>query len=259
MWWWTNFLVKVSSLWRIAWLQLPAELQGVCHQLGYQKHSTCKQSCHSSSKIINRDKNGWTIFVIENSCCTLEVPYNATHNLWKKSLLRWGKGMSLKQPGQAVWLLLEDASPGTMATLRGGAAPLETCITTLASWLVHSLETQNVCLHQEAMATRGSLQMLLTNNWWGLNFMRHCILGYMGPLKHFMLCSWLIIRLIISYLAQSFYVCFSGEDNHWICKPWNLARGLDTHITNNLDYIIRQRESIPKVITNIIWLFFLEY
>lgn len=42
-------------------------------------------------------------------------------------------------------------------------------------------------------------------------------------------------------------VCFRGENNIWICKPWNLARGLDTHITNNLDYIIRQRESTPKV------------
>ncbi|CAN9508056.1 unnamed protein product [Ophioblennius macclurei] len=39
-----------------------------------------------------------------------------------------------------------------------------------------------------------------------------------------------------------------GEDNHWICKPWNLARGLDTHITNSLDYIIRQRETSPKVV-----------
>uniref|UniRef100_F6STG9 Tubulin tyrosine ligase like 12 n=1 Tax=Ornithorhynchus anatinus TaxID=9258 RepID=F6STG9_ORNAN len=39
-----------------------------------------------------------------------------------------------------------------------------------------------------------------------------------------------------------------GDDNHWICKPWNLARGLDTHISRSLNCILRHRESTPKVV-----------
>jgi len=56
----------------------------------------------------------------------------------------------------------------------------------------------------------------------------------------------------LDYELPSFVAYFkqresNEQDNHWILKPWLLARSIDMPITNNLNQIIRYQETGPKV------------
>ncbi|XP_070169745.1 tubulin--tyrosine ligase-like protein 12 isoform X2 [Polyergus mexicanus] len=52
---------------------------------------------------------------------------------------------------------------------------------------------------------------------------------------------------LVQFVAYFTQRADKNLDNHWICKPWNLARGLDTHITNNPYHILRLPCTGPKI------------
>ena len=64
--------------------------------------------------------------------------------------------------------------------------------------------------------------------------------------------KWLPITYNLAYELPKFCAYFKQRendylDNHWILKPWNLARSIDMTITKNLNQIIRCQETGPKV------------
>jgi tubulin--tyrosine ligase-like protein 12 len=72
--------------------------------------------------------------------------------------------------------------------------------------------------------------------------------------------KWLPITYNLSYELPKFCAYFrqretDGLDNHWILKPWNLARSIDMTITKNLNQIIRCQETGPKVFKHFIFLY----
>ena len=64
--------------------------------------------------------------------------------------------------------------------------------------------------------------------------------------------SWLpttfnLITELVQFVAYFQRRGEKGLDNHWICKPWNLARGLDTQVTKDLFHILKLPATGPKI------------
>ncbi|KAJ8930613.1 hypothetical protein NQ314_016526 [Rhamnusium bicolor] len=65
--------------------------------------------------------------------------------------------------------------------------------------------------------------------------------------------KWIPVTYNLLTEITHFVSCFQhrqneGLENFWIVKPYNLARGLDIHITNNLNYIMRIALTGPKIV-----------
>lgn len=76
---------------------------------------------------------------------------------------------------------------------------------------------------------------------------------YLNKYENVTLPKWLPITFNLVTEIKQFVSYFQYReeqnlDNHWIVKPFNLARGLDTHITNNINYIMRLPVTGPKII-----------
>ena len=59
--------------------------------------------------------------------------------------------------------------------------------------------------------------------------------------------SYLASCSVCRYLSQ-IKLFLHLTDNHWIVKPWNLARALDTHVSKSLPHILKQVLTGPKIV-----------
>jgi len=55
-------------------------------------------------------------------------------------------------------------------------------------------------------------------------------------------------QFIADYMKRS----KENKNNHWMVKPWNAARSLDSYISDNLSCLLRMSETGPKIITKYI-------